>query len=264
VVLIGFLSECLPLALLTTTHLPLVASALQVISGAGMVVIDVVGMTALQRDLPRETLGRATAIMFGLISGASATLSLIASGLLASVGLTATTVIFGLGFPLLALLGLPSVRRNDRDTAAAVTALEPRIDLLRDLDLFTGAGRQVLERLAQSAEEQHVPSGTVLIKQGDPADALWVLADGTLSVEVDQEGRRFQRPHVQAPGYVGEIGLLRGIPRTATVVAATDCTLLRITGDDFLGALDTSPPSRSLLTISGERFSSTGSAPVGA
>ena len=50
------------------------------------------------------------------------------------------------------------------------------------------------------------------------------------------------------PGsYFGEIGLLEGIPRTATVTAAEDCELLRIAGDDFLESLTTTPASGTLV-----------------
>jgi hypothetical protein len=61
-------------------------------------------------------------------------------------------------------------------------------------------------------------------------------------------------PPVTAPGYVGELGLLHGIPRTATVQARQECTLLRIDGSDFLSALQASPPSPSLLSVAGARM----------
>jgi CRP-like cAMP-binding protein len=148
--------------------------------------------------------------------------------------------------------------RNDRASAAAVAAREPRIDLLRSLDLFAGASRSVLERLADAASERSVPAGTTVIRQGEPADALYLLTEGRLAVQVAENGARSPRPDVTAPGYVGEIGLLKGIPRTATVVAATGCTLLRVSAVDFAGALETASASQSLLTLSGERFARNG------
>jgi CRP-like cAMP-binding protein len=62
---------------------------------------------------------------------------------------------------------------------------------------------------------------------------------------------------VTAPGYVGELGLLHHIPRTATVRTAQDSTLLRIDGGDFLSALEASLPSPSLLAIAGARLART-------
>jgi Cyclic nucleotide-binding domain len=64
-------------------------------------------------------------------------------------------------------------------------------------------------------------------------------------------------PPVTAPGYVGELGLLHGIPRTATVQARTDSTLLRIDGPDFLAAVSASRPSPSLLSVAGTRMART-------
>jgi CRP-like cAMP-binding protein len=62
---------------------------------------------------------------------------------------------------------------------------------------------------------------------------------------------------VTAPGYVGELGLIHGIPRTATVRTQQECTLLRINGQDFLAALQDSRPSASLLSVAGTRMSRT-------
>ena len=61
-----------------------------------------------------------------------------------------------------------------------------------------------------------------------------------------------------APGYVGELGLLHGIPRTATVRTEQECTLLRIGGQDFLAALEESRPSASLVSVAGARMTRTG------
>jgi CRP-like cAMP-binding protein len=62
---------------------------------------------------------------------------------------------------------------------------------------------------------------------------------------------------VLAPGYVGELGLLHGIPRTATVSTRTQSALLRIDGADFLSALQDSRPSASLLAVAGTRMART-------
>jgi CRP-like cAMP-binding protein len=122
------------------------------------------------------------------------------------------------------------------------------------LDLFTGSARSTIEMLAASAEEQLVPAGTAIIRQGDPADALWILVEGRLQVSIDVDGVQRELPPVDAPGYVGELGLLRGEPRSATVVTAADSRLLRIAGEDFLAALETAPASQSLLSLAGERL----------
>ena len=101
-------------------------------------------------------------------------------------------------------------------------------------------------------------AGTLLIREGDESDALWILARGELSVQASGGGPEPRDlPPVTAPGYVGELGLLHRIPRTATVRTAQQSTLLRIAGQDFRSALQASVPSPSLLAIAGTRMART-------
>ena len=94
-----------------------------------------------------------------------------------------------------------------------------------------------------------MPAGTVLIAEGDEADAFYVLIDGRLDVSaIGENGIQsvFLRT-LEPVSYAGEIGLLGGMPRTATVTAASDCRVLRIGGQDFLDALTSLSASPSLL-----------------
>ena len=59
------------------------------------------------------------------------------------------------------------------------------------------------------------------------------------------------------PSYVGEIGVLERIPRTATVTAATDMQVLRIEGTALVDALTSAPPSSSLMENAGSRLALT-------
>jgi CRP-like cAMP-binding protein len=87
----------------------------------------------------------------------------------------------------------------------------------------------------------------VVIAEGDPADDLYVVESGRYAVSANRVGIRVMGPD----SWFGEIGLLRGIPRTATVVAETDGVLLSINGQAFLDAVaDPGPsdPVRRLMT----------------
>lgn len=121
--------------------------------------------------------------------------------------------------------------------------------ILERLDLFRTASRSSLESLAGAAEDVTVPAGTVLIAEGDKADAFYVLTDGRL--DVSAVGEQGTVPafltSLEPVSYAGEIGLIGRVPRTATVTAASDCTVLRIGGDDFLNALTSLSASPSLL-----------------
>jgi CRP-like cAMP-binding protein len=105
------------------------------------------------------------------------------------------------------------------DSDAPVPAVE--IALLRSLPLFAELPAPALEGLAGALTQAAVPAGTVLIRQGDPRDAYYAIAAGQF--DVLQDGR-FLRPCGRGEG-VGEIALLRGVPRTATVTARTDATV---------------------------------------
>lgn len=103
-----------------------------------------------------------------------------------------------------------------------------------------------------------MPAGTVIIREGDEADALWILARGELLVQTSGDGAGPRDlPPVTAPGYAGELGLLHGIPRTATVRTLPESALLRIDGQDFRSALQASLPSPSLLAVAGTRMART-------
>ena len=103
-----------------------------------------------------------------------------------------------------------------------------------------------------------MPASQFEIREGDGADALWILAAGELSVQASGDGPEpRQLPPVTAPGYVGELGLLHGIPRTASVRTRLPSTLLRIGGQDFLSALQVSQPSPALLSVAGTRMART-------
>jgi NTE family protein len=160
-------------------------------------------------------------------------------------------VAIGVVFPAAGALGIPAMRRGEKEAAAAVQPFGELADLLARLDMFTEAPRSVLERLAMAAEPRDVPDGTVLIREGEPSDALWVLVAGSLAIDQAAAG---ELPPVTAPGYVGEIGLMHRRPRTATVRAQGDCALFRIDGSEFISAYESTPPSTSLVQLAGVRL----------
>jgi CRP-like cAMP-binding protein len=250
--------QALPFLLTVPVHTPAIAFALQVCSGVGMIIVDVLALTALQRDLPGAVLSRVLGVFDMLVLGAIVAASFGASTVYAASGKNLDTVLICIGvfFPAVALLGLPVLLRADRKVAGDIAALAPRVELLARLDMFSGAPRPVLERLAAAAVEEHAPARKLLIREGDPADALWILVDGALNVRIHGDGETArQMPIVEAPGYVGELGLLHRRPRTATVRTREASTLLRINGEDFLKAVEETAPSVSLLSTTSARLS---------
>ena len=226
-----------------------VAIAIGVASGLGMVAADVIAETAISRTASNEVMGRIFGAYDGISVGAMVLGAFVAAPLVKSTGIRTSLVILGCAAIGVALLCVPTLVGLDRVSARVVEVLEPRIEVLSKLAIFTGATRFALERLASAADEVSVASGTVVIAEGDPADDFYVCTDGTLDVFARGE---FAGParHLRTLGpgaHFGEIGLIEHIPRTATVRATTDCSLLRIPGGAFLDALTTAPAGLSTM-----------------
>ncbi len=84
-------------------------------------------------------------------------------------------------------------------------------------------------RLATYLDRLEVAAGAVLIRQNDPADALYFIVEGTVSVHIEVPGG--ERAHLrtaQAGTIMGEVGIYAGGRRTATVLADTPCRVDRL------------------------------------
>lgn len=90
-----------------------------------------------------------------------------------------------------------------------------------------GEGGRLPPHLMPYLERRSLPEGSVLIRQGDPPDAMFVLESGRLRVELSTpEGARRRLSTVRPGVMVGEIALYTGVPRTADVIAETPCVVL--------------------------------------
>jgi CRP-like cAMP-binding protein len=91
-------------------------------------------------------------------------------------------------------------------------------DVLTDVGLFSKCTARQRRAIARQAQIAEVPSGVDLIKEDEPGDALYVILEGEAVVHKD--GVELDR--VGPGAYFGEMALLDGEPRSATVVAVTD------------------------------------------
>ena len=126
---------------------------------------------------------------------------------------------------------LPGLRlrgKHDMVDAYLLHAL-PRPGELGRIPLFAGLPQDRFDLLAGNAEVVTVPAGTELIREGDPGDEFFAIADG--EVEISKRGRRVATE--RAGGVFGEIALLRGIPRTATVTTTAPSRLFVLQAQAF-------------------------------
>ena len=203
--------------------------ALLALVGTGNALFDVTTVTLLQRAVPEHLLGRAfgaleTAAVVGLGTGA-----LVAPPLERLAGPAGGVALLG---GLLALVAAASSARLHR-LDARVAAPTRQVDLLRGTGPFALLPTMALERLALRLRPVELLTGQVAVRQGDPGDTYFLIEDGVLTVTVDG------RPVTElgtGDGF-GEVALLRGGVRTATITAATPVRMQALQGADFLAAL---------------------------
>jgi diguanylate cyclase (GGDEF)-like protein len=106
------------------------------------------------------------------------------------------------------------------------------VELLEGFPLLDGVGLPARRDLVEAAEERRVPSGVVLINQGQPNQTMYLLVEGELAVYLgDPEGDPVAV--VGAGEIVGEMSLLDGSVASANVVSHTGCTLLAVSEQAF-------------------------------
>jgi MFS family permease len=230
---------------LTTTAI--VAVLLLGVCGGGRALVDVTGRSLLQRVVPNESLSRAFGALEGLAMAGLAVGSILVPVLVTSVGVRLTLLAIGALLPVVALLGWPGLKRVDATASVPIHALR----ILRAVPLFSGLDAPVLERLASSLSAVDIPEGGVVFRQGDLGDLFYIIEEGAVQVVID--GEVVER--LGASDFFGEIALLRRVPRTATIVAATGARLQALDGDVFIEAVTGQPElSRSAEEIVAQRL----------
>jgi voltage-gated potassium channel len=101
-------------------------------------------------------------------------------------------------------------------------------DLVVRVPLFRNLGASALSEVARLMKVQNCAAGSVIVRQGQPGDSMYFIAEG--EVEVRRDG---QHVRLAAGQFFGEMALIAGTPRNATVVAVGDTRLLRLDVTDF-------------------------------
>ena len=115
------------------------------------------------------------------------------------------------------------------------------VTTLRTVSLFADLPREVLARLVSEFDELDVAAGQTVFSQGDPGDALYVVVSGAVEVRGERDGRS-ERVAVLGPGdCLGEMALVTGDPRSATVVTLSPTRLLRLDKERFQVLSDRQP-----------------------
>ncbi len=232
---LGLLLWGVPLALVAAWPQPVAALVLLAIIGVGNTLVDVTGVTLMQRAAPDEVLGRVFGAFEALVALAMALGSLLTPVLISALGTRGATLVAGLILPVLLIPLWRPLTSIDRAAAAPAE----QVELLRGVPIFATLAPPALERLAKALVEVHVADGTAIFDEGAPGDRFYVIADGRAVVEAGG-----QRIRTLKPGdFFGEIALLWDVPRTATVRARTRLRLLALDRETFVATVTGHPAS---------------------
>jgi NTE family protein len=115
-----------------------------------------------------------------------------------------------------------------------VHQIEARRDLLANVRMLEGVAPETLDELVERLRPVHARAGEVVVAQGDAADRIYVVRSGRLRVFVEDpdEGRKVVR-ELGAGAVLGELALLTGAPRSATVEAVRDSELFELADHAF-------------------------------
>jgi cGMP-dependent protein kinase 2 len=121
-----------------------------------------------------------------------------------------------------------------------------RISLERQLlQIFKGGLTvQDLAEVVDQAEVVRVPAGKVVIAEGETGDDVYVIRSGSMVVEKDIGGKPIFLRYLPAGSFFGEMAVLSGEARNATVKAAVGAEVIKLTGESFRRMLDAKPQVR--------------------
>jgi len=254
---LGLLLYALPLVLFALDPPISAGIPVQIVRGVGSVLVTSTLISGLQRAVPSPMAGRIFAMTQSLVLAGTCLGAVAAPALLAAAGYQTALAVAAV-VPIAAqLLLFPALHRFDRGQEDLVAALEPRLATLRGLRLLHAASRGTLYEIADGIIEVSVPPNTVIVHEGDDADALYILVAGAVAATTVEEGQPVVLRTMSAPNYFGEIGLVHGVPRTATVTAIEPAELWKVPADVFLAAVAEAGVSGALSDTMRVRFETT-------
>lgn len=150
------------------------------------------------------------------------------------------------------------ISRRSRALHRSVFRPEPRRikELISSVPLFQGVEPKLISELELQMEWIFLPGGETLMRQGDKADGMYVVVNGSLAYEVrNDQGLVVSSGTFSKGDIIGEMALLTGEPRTATVVATLSCEIVKISNVAFESVFSKHPPSMLAITkLIADRF----------
>jgi CRP-like cAMP-binding protein/predicted MFS family arabinose efflux permease len=223
----------LTLAAIGETAVPAAGLALATGCGAAGAIAFAVSPTLVQRSVAREAMVPAAASLQSLYQIAQAAGAMIAPLLIGWFGIPAALATVGGSVVVITALAWPQSRWADALSAEDAAKLA----VIRTVPTLAPLSALALEQLARAAAHLAVPAGAEVIRQGDPGDRFYMIAEGLVDVTVDGRWVSTLGPG----GSFGEIALLRDVARSATVTARQNLDLVVVDRAEFIAALSGDP-----------------------
>jgi CRP-like cAMP-binding protein len=120
-------------------------------------------------------------------------------------------------------------------------SLSTELEILRRMPLFHEMDLARLKLLAFTSDHLTFHAGQALFHQGDISDCAYVILTGEVDVRINGEDEQIIVAHLSAPALIGEMGIITGSPRSASVITSETATALRIDKNIFLELLTQFP-----------------------
>jgi predicted MFS family arabinose efflux permease len=231
---VGLVAWGLPIALIGLWVNASVAVAMLVVVGIGNTLVDVAGLTLLQRVVPDEVLGRVFGVLESVFAATIGLGAVLAPLLIHLAGARAALLMVGALLPVLTAVTWPMLIRIDRGAADPA-----RLALLRQVPFMAPLPEATLERLSRQLAPVSAAAGETVFSAGDQGDRFYLIERG----EVDVVAEDGVVARLGAGGYFGEIALVRDVPRTASIRVPDGAELLALDRDEFIAAVTGHAPS---------------------
>ena len=120
------------------------------------------------------------------------------------------------------------------DASLRTIAVDRIEEALGGVRLFEGMSSEALRRVAAIASEETLPKGSVLFREGDVGDKLYLLLEGKVRISRNLGGMGEEALAIIGPGEAfGEMALIEDAPRSADGYTHEDCRLLSISREEF-------------------------------
>ena len=225
----------LPIALIGVFPAEAVALALLAFVGIGNALVDLGLFTLMARLAPDEVLARVFVVLESLGALTVGVGAIVASTLIELSDVRTALVVVGLVCPVLVAIAWRWLRPLD----TSIGVRDREIELLQAVPMLSPLPLPAIEQLARGLQPVSVPAGTEVVRQGDVGDRYYVIESGTADVIGDG---RLVATLGHGQGF-GEIALLRRVPRTATIRAASELQLQALSRDHFLPVVTGYTPS---------------------